>query len=103
MDDKDKRDHLALYSSNCKRCGHLDPDETKKYTTCHYSKGNKFCPAQEVQIVIVGKAQKYAQQLRAARTQRDVQAEAKILQTVGAMSKAFIERFYFYLEESGKK
>ena len=93
-----QKEHLALYSTLCKKCGHLDPDEPKKYVKCHYSKGNKFCPAEEVQIVIAGKAQKYAEQVLAARNQRNPQAEVKILELVKAKSKAFVERFYYYLE-----
>lgn len=102
MSTTDAREHFAIYSALCKKCGHLDPDEPKKYSNCHFSKGNKFCPAAEVQIVVVGKAQKYAQQVRAARAKRDARAEAKILALVGAKSTAFIERFYFYLEDTKK-
>lgn len=97
----ESKEHLALYSSLCKKCQHLDPDESKRYTKCHYSKGNDFCPAKEIQIVIVGKAHKYAQQVIAARNTRDVGAEARILQIVEKQSKAFVERFYFYLENRG--
>ncbi|BAG41776.1 hypothetical protein [Ralstonia phage phiRSL1] len=94
----DKREHLSVYSKLCKSCGHLDPDEPKKYSKCHHSKGNEFCPAAEVQIVVVGRALKYAKQVLAARRQRDAKGEAKILQLVTQQSAAFVERFYAYLE-----
>lgn len=94
-----QKEHLGLYSTLCKKCGHLDPDEPKKYSKCHYSKGNRYCPAEEVQIVVVGRAQKYAQQVIAARAARNAEAEHKILGQVMAKSAAFKERFYFFLEQ----
>ncbi len=98
MVDKQK-DHLGLYSVNCKRCQYLDPDETKKFTQCHYSKGNEFCPAEEIQIVVVGKAQKLAQQVLTARQSRNIEAESKILGQVALKNAAFVERFYYFLEQ----
>lgn len=103
MSKQDTREHLALYSAQCKKCHHLDPDEPKKYINCHYSKGNEYCPASEVQIVITGKAQKYAAQVLAARAKRDINAENRILQLVSAKSQAFIERFYHFLESAKSK
>jgi hypothetical protein len=94
-----EKEHVGLYSPKCKSCGHLDPDEPKKYTICHYSKGNEFCPAGEIQLVVVGKARKYAQQVLAARARRDPEVETRILNLVKAKSQAFIERYYFYLEQ----
>lgn len=96
------KEHLALFSTNCKHCHYLDSSETKKYK-CHYTKGNEFCPASEIQIVIVGKAHKYAKQVLAARHSRDPQAEVRILSLVQKQSKEFIERFYFYLENLEKQ
>ena len=98
MDQSDEKEYLQLYNANCKRCSYLDPDETKRFSSCHYSKGNEFCPAREIQIVVVGKAKRYAAQVLSARESRNAEAEAKILELVAKRSKAFIERFYFYLE-----
>jgi hypothetical protein len=92
------KEHLRLYSTNCKRCAYLDAQETKRFSSCHYSKGNKECPASELQIVIVGKAYRYAQHVLAARGNRDADAEARILATVAKQSTAFQERFYAALE-----
>jgi hypothetical protein len=94
----DNKEHLAIYSRLCKRCGHLDPDEQKKYSKCHHTKGNTLCPASDIQIVVVGKAQRYAKQVLAARAARDAQVEAQILLEVNKQSGAFQERFYHYLE-----
>jgi hypothetical protein len=97
-DTEHQKEHLALYSSSCKVCGHLDPQEPKKFSSCHYSKGNVHCPAAEIQIVVVGKAYRYAQQVLAARNLRDASAEARILAIVAKQSAAFQERFYAALE-----
>jgi len=94
----ESKEYLQLYSTSCKTCAHLDPQETKKYTNCHYTKGNKHCPASEIQIVVVGKAHRYAKLVLAARNNRDPKAEGRILATVAKQSPAFQERFYAALE-----
>jgi hypothetical protein len=96
------KEYLALYSENCKRCKYLDPQEKRRYK-CHYTKGNKHCPAAEVQIVIVGRAMRYAEQVRVARDKRDTATELKVLSLVSKQSDAFKERFYSTLENSGEK
>ncbi|QBQ74551.1 hypothetical protein BcepSauron_171 [Burkholderia phage BcepSauron] len=91
-------EYLQLYSRKCKTCKHLDPSEAKAYSTCHFSKGNEDCPAREIRFTIVGKANRMARQVLAARDARDAQAEAKILALVAQEDEAFRERFYFALE-----
>lgn len=91
-------DHLALYSTKCKRCGHLDPDEKRKFTACHFDKGNTLCPASEVRIVVVGQATSYARQVRKARDERNPQEEARLMAYVSRQSVAFQSKFYSALE-----
>jgi hypothetical protein len=93
-----KKDYLALYDAKCKRCGHLDPAEKTRFVQCHFSKGNSFCPASEVQLVVIGGAYKLARQCLRARDGRDAKAEADILTRVARESEAFQERFYAELE-----
>ena len=93
-----EKEFLQLYSTNCKCCSYLDAQEKKKFTACHYTKGNPHCPAAEIQIVVVGKAYRYAQHVLQARNSRDAEAEARILATVAKQSPAFQERFYAALE-----
>lgn len=95
---RDEREHLALFSNDCKRCKALDPAEKTTFTACHYSKGNEYCPASEVQIVVVGAAYRLAKQLKAARDQRDAQTEARIMVRVAKETEAFQERFYQAIE-----
>ncbi len=85
-------DHLALYSRNCKFCKHLDKDEPKTFN-CHFSKGNKDCPAQEVQLVVVGKALRLARAVKKAQSTGDLSREAKILEMVAQKSAAFQFKF----------
>lgn len=94
----DRRDRLALYSIKCKKCKHLDPAEKTAYMNCHHSKGNKYCPAKGVQIVVVGRAYRLAEQCRAARDRRDAQKEAAVMASVAKENEAFRERFYTALE-----
>ena len=93
--------NLALYSVNCKKCSYLDPDETKRFTACHYTKGNAECPAAGVQLVVTGKARKLAKQLQIARDSRNADAESSILKQVSTKSAAFQSRFYDHLEHRG--
>jgi hypothetical protein len=86
-------DYLALYSRNCKKCSHLDPGEKKAFTECHFSKGNHHCPAQEVQLVVVGKAERYANALKRARAKGDLAREAQIIEAVAKKSLAFQHKF----------
>lgn len=86
-------EHLALYSSNCKRCGHLDPEEEKKFNKCHFSAGNTECPAQEVQLAVVGEAIRLAKAIKKARSDKDMKKEIEILQYVAERSPAFQQKF----------
>jgi hypothetical protein len=86
-------DYLALYSRNCKKCKHLDPEETQEFEKCHFNAGNKACPAKEVQLAVVGEAQKYAQAVRKARAAGNITQEVAILTKVATRSPAFQQKF----------
>jgi hypothetical protein len=86
-------DYLALYSSKCKRCKHLDPEEPKAFTKCHSSAGNSLCPASEVQFAVVGEAKRFAQAVRRARVKGDIDEEVRILQEVAKRPPAFQHKF----------
>lgn len=86
-------DYLSLYSKNCKRCKHLDPEETKAYTKCHFTNGNAQCPASEVQLAVVGEAQRFADAMKRARRKGDLDREAEILNAVAKRSPAFQYKF----------
>lgn len=82
-------DHLALYSRNCKKCKHLDPEEKIAYDKCHYTNGNTECPAKEVQISVVGMARRFAKAMKKAQATSDVTRQIQILKAVEGRSDAF--------------
>lgn len=86
-------DYLALYSTNCKRCKYLDSEEERKFDKCHFSNGNKDCPASEVQIAVVGEAKRFARALKKARSSGNLNKEAEILEAVAKRSAAFQHKF----------
>lgn len=88
---------LALYSAKCKSCGHLDPEEDRKYNKCHFSSGNTECPAQEVQFAVVGEAKRLASTIKKARATKDLAKEIEILTLVEARSPAFQQKFREWL------
>lgn len=86
-------DYLALYSRNCKSCQSLDPDAPNLFPKCHFEKGNKDCPAREVQLVIVGPAKRLANLVKQARLHSDLKEEARLLAVASTKSKAFQQKF----------
>jgi hypothetical protein len=86
-------DYLALYSAKCKRCKHLDPEESKAYTKCHFTSGNTECPAQEVQFAIVGEVKRFATAIKKARAAGDLDREVAILNEVARRPVAFQHKF----------
>lgn len=98
MDNNDSKELLALYSTNCLKCSHLVETATFAFIKCHYSKGNKQCPASEISIVIVGKAEALAKRVLKARLNRDFAVESSLLAIVGKESVAFQAKFVEFLE-----
>jgi hypothetical protein len=86
-------EYLALYSQKCKDCKSLDPEASNLYTSCHFENGNKECPAQEVQLVVVGLASRLAKEFVAAKVNADLSAQSKILQRVSTKTRAFQHKF----------
>lgn len=43
---------LEVFRAECLQCKHLVPFAKKKLSECHFSKGNKACPAASVQVII---------------------------------------------------
>ena len=92
-------DYLALYSTKCKRCKHLDPEATQAFTNCHFSKGNTECPAKEVRIAVVGEAKRYAKAAKKARREGNLAREAEVLDAVAKRSDAFQYKFQEWFRE----
>lgn len=92
-------DNLALYSRKCKTCKHLDPEEEILHVKCHFSRGNKDCPAAEVRIIVVGEARRFAEAVRQARSKADLGREAKLLKIVQKRDPAFQQKFKEWLSK----
>ncbi len=95
--------YFALYKTDCLKCSHLIKSKEaglklRAFASCHHSKGNSHCPAQEVKIVITGKAIYYAERVSKARQERDTEKEAKLLSIVSTQDEAFKSKFYSHLE-----
>lgn len=71
-------DCLVLFSTKCLRCRHLVDGADKKFTKCHFSKGNVDCPAREVRIITDGKTRQYQRRLSEAREAKNAKAVAEI-------------------------
>jgi hypothetical protein len=98
---RSSKEQFALYSKDCMTCSHLCETGVTAFVPCHYSKGNKLCPAAEVRIVIVGEALDYAKRVLDARDKRFARREAKLMAHVGKQSAAFRSKFYEYMENGG--
>lgn len=94
----DERERVAIFSVNCFECAHLRADKTKQFKVCHFSTGNRFCPAQGLIFVTVGEAFQLAEQVHQARDKRDADAEAKILRKAATLNEYARERFYAAVE-----
>jgi hypothetical protein len=90
-------DHLALYSRNCKICQYLDPEEKQKFEKCHFNKGNKDCPAKEIQFAIVGMARRASEEFKKAKAEQNITKQRKILEAVEKRSSAFRQKFTDWL------
>ena len=90
-------DHLILYSRNCKKCKLLDPEEETTFKKCSYVSGNTECPASDVQIVVAGKARRYAAMVVKSREEGDLKKEVSLLRKVSQTPLAFQLKFKEWL------
>jgi hypothetical protein len=90
-------DYLALYSTKCKRCKHLDPEEEVEFNKCHYTAGNKECPASDVQFAVVGESKRFALAVKRSRASGNIAREVRILKEVNTRSPAFQHKFREWL------
>ena len=70
---------VEAYGKNCLKCVHLIPSAQTEFTDCHFSKGNKSCPAQSVKVVFVGLRNHYITHLNSARDAGDSNKVLRIL------------------------
>lgn len=95
-----EKEYLAVYSEKCLRCSHFVEGAQRTYTKCHFSKGNSYCPAKEVRVVIAGRMKYLKKKLESARHACNAEMESEVWIEVAKQSEAFKRRFYQILEES---
>jgi hypothetical protein len=99
-EDQDARERCLIYSAECFACPHViagaDAGDAKK--DCHYSQGNRYCPAAQVIFVVSGEAFALASKLHHARDTRNAEAEAAILIEAAKLNEYARERFYAAVE-----
>lgn len=100
VEEQDSRERCLIYSAECFSCPHAiagaQTDSVQK--DCHYSLGNRFCPAAQVIFVVSGEAFSLASKLHQARDTRDAHAEAVILIEAAKLDEYARERFYAAVE-----
>lgn len=87
-------DCLVTYSKRCLNCSHLVDGAEKKYSKCHFTKGNVDCPAQSVRIITDGKTRQYQRRLDAAQQEKDAKAVASIWAEINNESPAVRQRLF---------
>jgi hypothetical protein len=97
--DPGDREFIQIYSLDCLQCTHLVTEPGVDFKECHFSNGNRFCPAQGIGITVVGEAYRLAEQVHAARDRRDAKSEAAIMTKVAKKNDYFRERFYWAVED----
>lgn len=81
----DGRNTVNLYSQRCLNCYYLlGTSDSKVRNSCHYDKGNEWCPAKEMKITFTGNISKKAANLAKALKSGD---PAKIQEAMRAVSK----------------
>lgn len=95
---KTPKEYLSLYSRDCLSCHHLVDGAATKNRRCHFSHGNKSCPAIEIKIMVTGRLRAQATALVKARAEQDLDAEVRILQAIGKESEDARKTFYQMLE-----
>jgi hypothetical protein len=97
---QDARERCLIYSSECFSCPHAiaGADASAAQKDCHYSNGNRYCPAAQVIFVVSGEAFDLASKLHHARDTRNAEAEAAILLEAASLDEYAKERFYAAVE-----
>jgi len=97
------KDFLSLYSRDCLSCHMLVDGAPAKARRCSFQNGNKSCPASEVKIIVTGRLRAQAVALVKARADQDLDAEIRILRSIGKESEDARKTFYKLLDQLSNK
>jgi hypothetical protein len=91
---QEPREVLVVYSTKCFTCSHLVDDAPNRNMECHYSNGNRDCPAVALRVITTGKVQQYLKRLELAQQNKDAAEVAKIWEEIGKQSPEFQQRMF---------
>lgn len=96
---------LTLFSGKCLNCSHLIQGGSQLAGIelvrhrCHHTDGNDNCPAQDIAIVVTGRAIRLAGLFKTAKKNGDMKRQAAILTEVADQPKAFRKVFSENIKE----
>lgn len=104
-EDEPEEGFLEVYSEDCLSCASLVPfaPKTKKRKPCHYSAGNKHCPAQSTTIVIRVPLEEIVPRFMSAEKSRDFGRLAKLNTVLASKPDWYQQRVASALEEARAK
>lgn len=70
---------IKMYNANCLSCTSLNPNGDKTYSSCHYTKGNPFCPAKDIKLAFVGEQAIFAERINRAKANGDSERVFQLL------------------------
>lgn len=94
---------VAIFKPECLECAHLVAFKKKKQRDCHYSKGNKDCPAQSVKIVVRVPLEQIVPQWLTAEETGDFEKIAKMSALLATKPDWYRDRVNSALRESRLK
>lgn len=91
---EESRECIVLYSERCFRCSHLVDGAEKTFNKCHYSQGNRDCPAIAIRIMTSGKVRAYVTRIEKAQSEKNAPEVAKIWEEVAQESPEVQRRLF---------
>lgn len=102
-DDEPEEGFLEVYSENCLNCKSLVPFAAKKYKGCHFSAGNKHCPASDTQVVIRVPLEEIVPRFMAAEKDSDFHRLSKLNAKLAGKPEWYQQRVAQALREARSK
>lgn len=81
----DLKAYLKIHREECLRCSSLVGFAEESFAECHYSAGNRSCPAQAVQVVLEFDQEGAIEALLSARKDSNWKQLAFIMQTINSL------------------
>ncbi len=89
---------IQLYADGCLDCKHLVPSAEESFDDCHFSQGNRYCPAGWHRIVFVGHRMRMVERVRKAQAKKDTN---RLLRVLSDLEKESLEDKIYVLTAVG--